>query len=210
MELDPEKRCLSLRDELAIDVPRRCGDCGYELTALPSAGRCPECGQVYLEDELVLFGWAGGNDANIATAHISRMLWVLVPIMLAFLVIGVLSIRRDPIWTLLWSLIGVFVLTRMAWIRYSNAAISPAPVQLRISPHGIGRREGVGPVGLLPWGDTPFCKVTSPTKKLRRLLIARTFDAYPIQQVDFLLESTTSPELWTAKVVALFARRSSI
>lgn len=30
-----------------FDSVNECGQCGYDLTGLPSQGRCPECGNVY-------------------------------------------------------------------------------------------------------------------------------------------------------------------
>ena len=45
----------------------RCGQCGYWLQGLPTAGVCPECGTAYDGSGIFLLGWGRGAHANILT-----------------------------------------------------------------------------------------------------------------------------------------------
>src|SRR5687768_8553124 len=59
---------------LAGDNPLRqevCPGCGYSLLGLPADGVCPECGQHYGRDTVVLFGRATGQRATLFTGESS-------------------------------------------------------------------------------------------------------------------------------------------
>ena len=53
-----------------------CGNCGYLLTGLPSCGICPECGEGYRDDQIVLLDGEGlghaKDSANGVTSHITN------------------------------------------------------------------------------------------------------------------------------------------
>ncbi|CAA9385554.1 MAG: hypothetical protein AVDCRST_MAG64-915 [uncultured Phycisphaerae bacterium] len=58
--------------------PRRCASCGYRLAGLPEDGVCPECGEAYAADDVVLEGWACGDSASIFTGTTRRVAFVVI------------------------------------------------------------------------------------------------------------------------------------
>ncbi|CAN5630355.1 hypothetical protein BH09PLA1_BH09PLA1_33700 [soil metagenome] len=77
-------------DRAAINVlhtlhPTRCAECGYTLRGLPQSGVCPECGQAYSIDDVVLFGWGVADHGNPQNVRRGRALFGIVGMLASWL-----------------------------------------------------------------------------------------------------------------------------
>jgi hypothetical protein len=131
---------------------RLCGNCGYQLTGLLQTGICPECGQRYLEDEIVIAGWAAGPHETLSTAS-PRQLWRVALVSLGYVWIqAIINLTEHRLnWALCWAGGGAAVLAWALWRRGALLHDFGHTAHLRISPYGIGQREGFGPVKPMPW-----------------------------------------------------------
>jgi hypothetical protein len=55
----------------------RCPDCGYPFTGLPVEGNCPECGEAYDANTIILFGRGRGFHANLHAGNTRAILFWL-------------------------------------------------------------------------------------------------------------------------------------
>jgi hypothetical protein len=129
-----------------------CGNCGYLLTGLPTCGICPECGEGYREDQIVLVGWATGPQASTATASPKRV-WRVALVSSGWLLInGTISLFEHHIVPASASFGAMAVM--QGWLLYRRQALIDShggTCHLRLSPVGFAQREGFGPVNLIPW-----------------------------------------------------------
>lgn len=203
MELDPEKRCLSLRDELAIDVPRRCGDCGYELTALPAAGKCPECGQDYREDELVLFGWPGRTRNPVArdAEHAWRglMVWSVIGVS----IVGALLFADRADDALLMAMIFGPIVTAYG-ILVDLEPDHPGPTQAQITADGIGQRDPLGSMRFRKWSPRHQLRIIQDAPARWRIAIQEMRLGVPVRSpVDVVIQSPIEPRILIQQIESL-------
>lgn len=139
-------------DDPPVAFDRICGNCGYLLIGLPCEGICPECGERYEADELVIPGWAAGSQQSATTAPPGRVWWT------ALMTTGWLSVQA--ILNLLqhhsklaagYGAIDLAILARVFYRRRMLINDFGCTSHLRLSPRGLGQREGFGPVRLVPW-----------------------------------------------------------
>lgn len=139
-------------DSIDLSALSRCGQCGYSLRGLPETGRCPECGTEYLPGQMLLFGWACGNLANVANSSAMTALWLLSP--LSLYAVLWLQLSGIPELRLILMLPPVLLLLPLAVLAYRLRGHGSAPVQLRLSPAGFAQRDGLGPVAWEAWNPS--------------------------------------------------------
>jgi hypothetical protein len=129
-----------------------CGNCGYLLTGLPPCGICPECGQGYRDDEIVLLGWATGPHVSTATAPPKRVWRVALASSACLLLNGTLCLfQHQIIPACLWFVGAVGMQGWLLYRRYSLLDSHGGTCHLRLTGVGFAQREGFGPVKLIPW-----------------------------------------------------------
>ena len=133
-------------------APQHCPDCGYALTGLPPAGRCPECGIPYDETMLVIYGYGAGQRSHAWNSEAGRNPWMhavwFVVTAGALAYIWWTSSFTPRLTTLF--LIALAGSAAFSWWRGRNIT-SPKPTQLRLTPEGFAQRDGFGNVRLIPW-----------------------------------------------------------
>lgn len=145
------------KPEPAIDDPasafdRVCGNCGYLLLGLPSDGICPECGEQYASDEIVIPGWAAGPHQGATTAPPGKA-WRVALATTGWLSIEAISnfLQHRSELAAAYAVVDAAVLTRVFYRRKMLINNFGCTSHLRISPRGLGQREGFGPVKFVPW-----------------------------------------------------------
>lgn len=131
---------------------RFCGNCGYQLTGLPREGICPECGETYQSDELVICGWAAGPNVEVTTAA-PKGLWRIALFSIAWIWVQALSelFQHRTRLALLLAAGGAALLCKSFYRRRALINEAGYTCHLRITPKGLAQREGFGPVKLVPW-----------------------------------------------------------
>ncbi|MBC8105606.1 MAG: hypothetical protein H7Z14_03370 [Anaerolineae bacterium] len=125
---------------------QRCPECGYSLTALPTSGNCPECGFAYEPSLFVLYGWAAGQRATVASASRGRLVWLTIVWPIVLLLAYFDGFRRLSQGR--FSFGAVFLLAMLiAWVwafikRREAVQIHGAPSMLLLSPRGFEQRDG--------------------------------------------------------------------
>jgi hypothetical protein len=172
---DPATVTSSARDLVEPAILRRCGHCGYDLHGLPPEGRCPECGQPFARDEIILFGWGAGASANERNARGAQGAVLLIG-GAAWVGFGIFAIGRSglqpDVLIVLAVVGGLFAVSLLR--RHSAIQACGAPAQLRLSPRGYGLREGPGNVALQPWSEEVRATLGAVAPGRYRLLIKRT------------------------------------
>ncbi|MFI5380458.1 MAG: hypothetical protein ACHRHE_14260 [Tepidisphaerales bacterium] len=112
-----------------------CPNCGYSLRGLPGEGTCPECGRVYDQSELILYGFGRGGHASPANAKSSRLVWVLV----APVIWGLMLLRQ--MWVVGgWDYLGCFWVLGLLTTLYALArrwnSNHPGLIQVRLNDRG--------------------------------------------------------------------------
>jgi hypothetical protein len=142
----------NITKEPPLPIDRLCGHCGYFLTGLSPEGNCPECGENYVADEMIIPGWAAGPHEGVTNAP-PKNVWrvtILSSCCLWIQVINLLAHHRLD-WAL--ALAGSDA-AFLAWLFYRRRMLLSqfgCTAHLRLSPRGFAQREGFGTVKLLPW-----------------------------------------------------------
>jgi len=152
--------------------PARCGGCGYRLIGLPSIGKCPECGEPYSPDELVLFGWGVAKSAQLWNARRGRAFLVVLSVFGWWTFQGVMEIVTHQ-YRAAFFILGISAIWATSGLlqRRRLLADSDAPIQLRLSSHGHGSRNGYGKVKLKRWIGTASADLSELSSGSYRLLI---------------------------------------
>lgn len=139
-------------DDLTHAFGRTCGNCGYLLLGLPTEGNCPECGERYETDELVIPGWAAGSQQGTTTAPPGRV-WRIALLSTGWLSSQVILnlIEHRVASAGVYAIADAAILTRLFYRRRMLIRDFGCTSHLRISPRGLAQREGFGPVKLIPW-----------------------------------------------------------
>ena len=129
-----------------------CGNCGYLLTGLPTCGICPECGDGYRDDQIVLLGWATGPHVSTATASPKRV-WRVALVSSGWMLInGTMNLLDHQIGLACFWFASLAVM--QGWLLYRRQSLIDShggTCHLRLSSVGFAQREGFGPVNLIPW-----------------------------------------------------------
>lgn len=181
------------RDHPAAELARRCGNCGYELTALPRAGRCPECGGDYREDELVLFGWPGRTRNPVArdAEHAWRglMVWSVIGVS----IVGALLFADRADDALLMAMIFGPIVTAY-WILADLEPDHPGPAQAQITADGIGQRDPLGSMRFRKWSPRHQLRIMQDAPARWRIAIQEVRMGVPVRSpVDVVIQSAIEP-----------------
>jgi len=109
-----------------------CMGCGYALQGLPDVGKCPECGQTYDQETVVLHGWARGSHANLGNASPRVVAWMFVPQVILILLIFPNLLRQGS--GGLFFLAPLLTAGFMLWRRWTNPL--PTLIQVHLSNEG--------------------------------------------------------------------------
>ena len=144
------------------------------MRGLPEEGHCPECGEAFGSDAIVLFGWdraQGQSDVrdwtrrNASTGSMALVLGVVLVLLLLA--------PRDWLPTAVIVMAVLALLAVIWWQQRGLTKAHGAPAQLRLTPKGSGRRLGVGPVTIRRWPRRTVWAITSCRDDLHRLTVRR-------------------------------------
>jgi hypothetical protein len=148
-----------------------CPGCRYSLTGLPPDGVCPECGEVYEAGDVVLPGWACGNDATLLTGN--RRAVTGIVLLNGFNPLG--PLMRGLVegkWTsfLLWSALIAWAV----WWRHTRPRAGPIEVQLTARGfRAVPNLEALSHPTLVPWDAIAVVEVQRVDGDRRRLRLRR-------------------------------------
>ena len=118
---------------------------GFRCAGLGEEGRCPECGEEFPAEGVVLIG----NDVEWRRIGMGvglfLMVWhfgaMLIAVPLGFLLFLVLLVAAFV--AMVWSIV------REVWEHRKGSPV----VQAQLTPDGFGQRRGFGPIVLHRWGE---------------------------------------------------------
>ncbi len=163
--------------------PALCGRCGYDLSGLPPAGLCPECGRPFGGQEVLLYGYAaaGGTGSWAGRPPTRRQLawrwaWSLP-------VLGLFAGSWHH-WRFLGSMYGYLLSVPIGLAVATWRGLRPDPpadtVQVRLTPAGARvLNRGLGPVpyekvdtaDLIPWRRIATARVRPEPDGLVRVTL---------------------------------------
>jgi hypothetical protein len=160
-------------------TPNNCAFCGYLLSGLPAAGRCPECGQEYgAADGIILFGWAQRTGA-LRLAPLSKWYWI-AGVWAVWIGSGVVNalISGEELWLrlLLAALAFLAAVAPMAMVLHMRATAgtrAKPKSQVRLYAEGYGQRKGFGDVALMRWNQDMEIVVAREAEGIYRLQMDR-------------------------------------
>jgi hypothetical protein len=135
-----------------------CAHCGYSLRGL-RVDRCPECGETFGDDQIVIFGWPRFLLDKPRPLHLG----CLVTAILYFGVMAAVAalqrlwgdfVAQGSLFLLLAAWYPTLWILRVVILRKTLRPWS----QVRLTPEGFGGRRGFGQVKLWDW--TPGMEVT--------------------------------------------------
>lgn len=173
-----------------LGIPRRCGECGYELRGLDHSGNCPECGGAYDSETIVVFGWA--QHGSLATMPPVKARWIFAIGLIAVATL-IISAWREEWWMGASLFVSVGVVTAMQlWWRFEKSKDLPGPLQAKLSREGFGYRTGSGSIRLTPWSAADTIFVDSRSRNMRRIQVVRDWLGHMVL-LDVVFESNTPP-----------------
>lgn len=130
---------------------RHCGRCGYRLAGLPAEGRCPECGNPYAADEIVIFGWPPGGKL------LRGRTWLIPLVLLVMMVstlVGMATDGSSPRWlVVVCAAIWVPGVAAALWQLLDRQSQAAGPMRVYVARRGFAISWELGPVRPRPWGD---------------------------------------------------------
>ncbi len=171
-----------------------CGRCGYDLSGLPAAGACPECGRPFGRPEVLLYGYAAAGSAGDLynrppTGRQLAWRWAWSVPVLAFFA---WSWHQ---WRFLPSFYGWFITVPFGLAVATWRGLRPDPatdrVQVRLTPAGARvLLRGIGPVpyekvdraDLTPWRAFAAVHVRPETDGLVRVTLTPPRGFWPTRR----------------------------
>ncbi len=133
-------------------ITPHCGQCGYRLEGLPAEGRCPECGESYHPDRIVIAGWGSEGKETGLNGPPERAGKLFFYFIAGSLLIAATEFVRgrawDGIFYLFWFAVIAAVGMYNRWRLISDYVVG---AHARIFPEGFAQRDGFGPCKLHPW-----------------------------------------------------------
>ena len=156
-------------------IRRRCGECGYALKGLGPSGRCPECGEPFEINQIVLFGWGVGHSATPANSRRNQFALYAAAFFIFLLIQFAGDFRADiPTRAIVCGIIVIGF--TISWFRRRSAMLAAgAPLQVRLASWGYGDRQGVGAVRFEPWSSDLVFTVTMVAEGRHQLSLREEF-----------------------------------
>jgi hypothetical protein len=187
--------------------PPVCGECGYRLFGLPPEGCCPECGNNYDRDQIVIPG--RGSGAMESTRH-APLDWFQLVLLFACVGFAQVAYWRFSTrqWTegIIYGSFGVMTLGIGLFNRGRLHSSGEAPCHVRLFPDGFGQRNGFGKCKLHPWSTVGQLTLEPAGHGKYRLHI--TSSTLLLLPVSIEFECTTRQAKWLGQVIARYRHRN--
>ena len=173
---------------MTLPVPEpfahRCWSCGYRLQGLAAEGICPECGQPYRPDQIVLSGWGAGQMETLTTARPGRRTWIASSSAFLIMTIVLFQLRgAHRLSTLLWLATMALVLGQQFYRRRKLQSEFDMPANVMLSRGGFVQQEGFGKVRLKSWTYSTTVELIARAGGCHRLTIR--WGGAPMACLDF-------------------------
>lgn len=155
--------------------PEVCPICAYSLEGLPGEGICPECGNKYDSNELILHGWARGSHATPTNTRGKSLVLSLIPGLWLFNILpewfsGQISARTLALYVSFWVAV-------MSWALFRRKQIDhPGGIQVRMNrlgtlqidyPTALRANPNIAAAKRMPWGKLEIIQLRPTTGQLR-------------------------------------------
>lgn len=191
-----------------LNVPRRCGGCGYALTGLGASGVCPECAYPFSESELILYGWSAGNSATFATGSPKSMKWLWIGI--AFFAVinldkAIMYVREDNFLYAACALGIIVVIGFHVWRRASISSGFGMNAKLLLSPEGYSQVASNTKFRIARWKLQDRIELSALPAGIR-IQVHRSVFIGITTLVDFEVHSAEDIRSWCALVANITSR----